>query len=557
MNLPFQYQELLWLLLLLPIIICIYIYAKYKKTLVFKKMGDKDLVKELTANYNPTSFPKKFLLLFFALALLLMSIANLRTKKGFEKISRNGIDVMIAIDVSKSMLAKDIQPNRLERAKQLLNKLIDKLSNDRIGIVVFAGKAYLQMPLTADHSAAKMYLAAATPETIPAQGTVIGDALKMCFASFNTKEKKYKAVVLISDGEDHDENAIKIAEQMAKEGVVINTVGIGSPQGAPIFDEVTNEEKKDNAGNTVITKLNEQALSDIASKGNGNYVLYANTDATVSALYNNLSSLDKHSVSDDSLVNYKSWFQYLLVAALLFLIVELFISEIKKPSAGKLKTSISLFLLFFSFAGFAQKEKEQLYQGNEAYKKNDFENAVKKYNEVLQKNETNATAQFNLGNALYKSDKKDDAVNAYDKAFSTLTKPTEKSNALYNKAVVLQNNKKLEDCIATYKNALKLDANNEDARQNLQLALKKQQQQKQQEQKDKKDKKQNKDEKKDKDQQNKEDKKEDDQPKPRPSNISKKDAEQKLQALAQKEKELQDKLHKVNAAAPNKLEKDQ
>ena len=215
----FQYIQLLWILFLIPVLVGVYFYARRKKQLAFKKIGDEALVKELTASYNRSSFWKKFVLVITAMTLILVSIANLRSNEGDQKISRNGIDVMIALDVSKSMLAKDIQPNRLERAKQLLNRLIDKMSNDRIGIVVFAGKAYLQMPLTADHSAAKMYLSAATPETVPTQGTVIADALKMCFASFNAKEKKYKAVILISDGEDHDENALKIAEQMAGEGV--------------------------------------------------------------------------------------------------------------------------------------------------------------------------------------------------------------------------------------------------------------------------------------------------------------------------------------------------
>ncbi len=543
MTFPFEYKNLLWFLFLLPIIVAIYFYALYKKKKAFKNIGDEALVKELTAHYATSSFHKKFFLVFFAMALLLVSLANLRTKVGAEKISKNGIDVMIAIDVSKSMLAKDIQPNRLERAKQLLNKLIDKLSNDRIGIVVFAGKAYLQMPLTADHSATKMYLNAATPETVPTQGTVIGDALKMCFASFNAKEKKYKAVVLISDGEDHDENALNIAEQMAKEGVVINTVGIGSPQGSTIIDETTNEEKKDNQGNTVITKLNEQALVDIAAKGNGQYQLYTNSDAVVAALYKELSTLDRRNVTDDSMANYKSWFQYLLGISLLFLMVELFISEVKRNGIKKIKVAATLLFLCFSFSALAQKENEVIKKGNDAYKKADYPTAVKNYEAATKKNEKNITAQYNLGNALYKSDKKEAAVQAYEKAEIIATKPVEKSNASYNKAVVFQNNKKLEECINAYKNALKQDPTNEDARHNLQIALKKQQQEKQKDKQDKKD-----------DKKDKQDKK--DEPKPQPSNISKKDAEQKLQALLQKEKELQDKLHKVNAASPNRPEKD-
>jgi tetratricopeptide (TPR) repeat protein len=551
MKLPFQYGYFLSLLLLIPILIAVYFYAKHKKQQVFKKLGDEHLVKELTAGYNEKSFPIKFALVTTAFALLILSIANLRTSAGADKVTRNGIDVMIAIDVSKSMLAQDVKPSRLDRAKQLLGRLIDKLSNDRIGIVVFAGRAYLQMPLTADHSAAKMYLNAASPETVPYQGTVIAEALKACNNSFNATEKKYKSVIVISDGEDHDDNAIKMAEKMAGEGVVINTVGIGSPQGTTIIDELTNVEKKDNEGNTVITKLNEQALSEIAIKGNGNYQLFSNTDEVANNLYKQLSLLDGRAVKDDSLINYKSWFQYLLVLALLLLIVELFISEIKRSRSSKMKIVAVLFFMLFSDSTFAQAENSAIKKGNEAYTKSDFETAITQYGNALQKNASNSTAQFNLGNALYKSDKKDEASNAYDKAAATLTKPVEKSNALYNKGVALQTNKKLQESIAAYKAALKLDPTNADARHNLQLALKQQQQQKQKEKEDKEKKKDKepKDDKKDKD------KKEEEQPKQNKSNMSQKDAEQKLQALLQKEKDLQDKMHKVNAAS-NKADKD-
>lgn len=545
MTTQFQYIYLLWLLLLLPLVAAIYFYAKHKKQQTFKKLGDAALVNELTAHYNTTSFFKKFLLVWLALALLIVSIANLRSPSGAQQVNRNGIDVMIALDVSKSMLAQDVKPNRLDRAKQLLSKLIDQLSNDRIGIVVFAGKAYLQMPLTADHAATKMYLSAATPETIPTQGTVIGDALKMCYASFNSKEKKYKAVILITDGEDHDENAVSIAEQMSNEGVVINTVGIGSPDGAPIFDPTTNDNKKDNEGNIVITKLNEVALADIAKKGNGNYTFFTNTDAAVSSIYNQLATLDTKAVKDESLINYKSWFQYLLGIALVLLIIEMMVSELKSKKQMTLKPLLLLVFMSSHFITIAQAPVEAIKKGNDAYKTNDFATAINQYNIATQKDDKNAIAQFNLGNALYKSDKKEDALNAYDKASSYLTKPVEKSNALYNKGVVLQNDKKLEDCIRAYKTALFADPNNVDARHNLQLALKKQKEQQQQQEKDKKDQ-QNKDNKNNKD----------NQPQQQKSNLSQKDAEQKLQALQQKEKELQDKLHKVNVAAPNKPEKD-
>lgn len=544
--LQFQHILLLGALILVPVIAGMYFYARAKKKKAIKNIGDPQLVGQLMKQYNSKSFVQKFLLATIAMAALVIALANLRTPSGAEKVNRAGIDVMIALDVSKSMLAQDVSPSRLERAKQMLSRLIDKLGNDRIGIVIFAGKAYLQMPITGDLSAAKMYLGSADTESVPTQGTVIGDALKMCNASFNSKEKKYKAVVLVSDGEDHDEAADEIARQMSSDGVVIYTVGIGSAAGSPIIDESTGEMKKDAQGNTVISKLNEAALQSIAKNGNGGYMLYNNTESVASTIASQLATMDQRAVKDDSLTNYESYYQWFLALALILLLIELFISEMKTIQRKKIKPVATILALMAGFSAGAQSDKAIIKQGNEAYGKKDYPAAATEYNKVLQKNPDNTTAQYNLGNALYKSEKKEEAIGAYDKSISKLSKPVEKSNAYYNKGVVLQNDNKLPECIDAYKNALKLDPGNEDARQNLQKALKKQKEQQQQQQKDKKE--EEKEENKNKQQQQ--------EPKPKPSRITKKDAEEKLKALMQKEKNLQDKLHKVNANAPNKPEKD-
>jgi Ca-activated chloride channel family protein len=545
----FQYILLLSLLGMVPIMAFLYWRSAKKKQRQIKLIGDPELVNQLLGNYEPKAFLQKFLLLCTAMALLVLAIANLRLATGSEKVSRNGIDVMIAIDVSKSMLAQDVQPTRLDRAKQVLGRLIDKLNNDRVGIVIFAGKSYLQMPLTADHSAAKMYLSAASTEAVPTQGTVIGDALKMCYASFNNKEKKYKAVVLISDGEDHDENAVETAEQMASDGVVINTIGIGSPTGAPIPDQATGQMKTDAEGNTIVSRLNEAALSEIARKGNGTYQLYTNTESVVAKISEELATMDQRNVTDDSLVNYKSFFQWFLLATLIVLLLEQFISEMKK-APRKIKIALATTLLMVSFSTYAQTEKTEIKAGNDAYKKSNFPVAEQSYNNALKKNPANATAQFNLGNALYKADKKEAAIAAYEKSITQLKKPIEKSNAWYNKGVVEQNDQKLPECIASYKEALKLDPANEDARQNLQKAL---QQQKKEEEKKKEEKK--KENEKDNDNQNKQNQQQQ-EPKPQQSKLTKKEAEEKLKALLQQEKNLQNKLRKVNVQSPNKPEKD-
>ncbi|MEO6668184.1 MAG: VWA domain-containing protein [Ferruginibacter sp.] len=541
----FQYIQFLLVLLIIPLLVVIFIFAVARKKSIRKKIGDPLLVKQLTAGYNSTAFFAKFSLIILAFGLLVVVLANLRTAASEQKISRDGIDVMIALDVSKSMLAQDIKPTRLERAKQVLSRLVDKLDNDRIGIVVFAGRSYLQMPLTGDHAAAKMYLSAATIESVPTQGTVIADALRTCNSSFNAKEKKYKAVVLISDGEDHDAKAVKTAEAMAASGIVIYTIGIGSAQGAPLIDETTNEVKLDNEGNTVISKLNEAELKMIAQKGNGQYLFFNNTEAVVSSISSQLGSMDQRTITDDSLINYESYFQYFLAAAFLLLLVELFISERKKVNKtyAKLKPVLSISLIFISTISIAQQnEKALIKKGNEAYRKKDYVKAGNEYTNALAKNPLNPIAQFNLGNALYKTDKKEEAIQAYEKAVKKLDLPVEKANAYYNKGVVLQNDKQLAACIEAYKAALKLAPDNEDARQNLQKALQQQKQQQQKQQTKKQE------------QQQKQQQKQ--EPKPQPSKLTKEDAENKLKALSQQEKNLQDKLHKVNAVSVNKPEKD-
>ena len=350
--LRFQNIEYLIPLSALPVLAALYFLVLRWKKRTITKIGDERLVKEMIKNHSPRRFAVKFILVAVAFASAVFALANLRMPGSSEKVSRNGIDVMIALDVSKSMLAQDIKPSRLDRAKQLLGKLIDKLDNDRIGIVVFAGRAYLQMPLTGDHGAAKMYLSAASPDVVPTQGTVIGDALNMCYNSFNSKEKKYKSVLLISDGEDHDEGALKLASQMANEGIVINTIGIGSPEGSTIVDQSTGEIKKDNNGNIVITKLNEAELRDIASKGNGIYQLFTGTDEVVSKLEAQLGSMDQRKVTVDSLVNYKNFFQWFLLLALLALVIESLLSEREKTGESSFvpaakKAALFLGILFF------------------------------------------------------------------------------------------------------------------------------------------------------------------------------------------------------------------
>jgi Ca-activated chloride channel family protein len=256
-------------------------------------------------------------------------MANLRARGAAENFTRQGVDVMIVLDVSKSMLARDIKPSRLDKAKQFLYKLVDKLQSDRVGLILFAGRAYMQMPLTPDHSAAKMYISEAGPEVVPTQGTVFADALEMANNSFNRNEHKYKAVVLVSDGEDHDPEGLKTAKQLADDGVMVNTVGIGSPDGSIIVDPTTNEPKRDEKGNIVISKLNEAELQGISNATNGIYIRLDNLEDATITLSQRLDGMEKRALTESEFINYKNYFPWFIGAALLLLIIELFITERK------------------------------------------------------------------------------------------------------------------------------------------------------------------------------------------------------------------------------------
>ena len=546
----FQYIEYLIALVALPVMILFYfLVIKWKKNTA-NKIGDPSLVKELTAQYSSKKFLTKFILFIFAFALCAFAVAGLVKPDGTQKIIRKGTDIMIALDVSKSMLAQDIKPSRLERAKQVISTIIDNSPDDRIGLVIFAGRAYLQMPMTIDHTAAKMYLASASPDDVPTQGTVISQALKMCYAAFNPKEKTYKSVLLISDGEDHDEDAIKVTKQLAEQGIMVNTIGIGSPQGAPIMDPATGQYKTDSKGQMVITKLNQEELSNIAKAGNGIYQLYSNTDEVAGNIKKRLSRIGQATtLSGNSFASFKQYFQYILAAAFILLLVEFFVSEKRKT---KIKNAVAvLFFMIISNASFSQNAKSAIINGNKAYKENNFTTAEKEYRDALKGSQKNEIADYNLGNALYRNNNAAEAAKSYDNAIQNANNNAIKQQAFYNKGVAYQKDKKLPECIIAYKNALILNPNDEDARQNLERALKEQKQQQQQNKKDNKDKKQQpKDQKKNNQQQNNE-------PKPQPSKISKQDAEEKLKSLLENEKALQDKLHKMRgAAAPDSPEKD-
>lgn len=545
----FQHAEYLFVLLALPVILIAFMYVLRWKKRTAEKIGDPQLVQMQTPEYSPLRFRMKNLLVILAFVLCAFAVAGLVTPDETQRITRKGTDLMIALDVSKSMLATDIKPNRLERAKQLITKVVEQMPDEKVGLVVFAGRAYLQMPLTVDHSAAKMFISAVNTNDVPVQGTVISNALTMSVAAFNPQDKSYKSILLISDGEDHDRGASAVARDLAKQGVMVNTIGIGSPSGAPIPDEITGQYKIDKNGNTVISKLNEQALKSISDATGGIYQLYNDPDIIVKNLRNQLSGIETTTLtSDSSYLSFKQYFWYFLLAAFVLLCIEMVLSEKRRHV---LRPVLLVFLLLggLTKAG-AQSANQEIHEGNQYFNQQDYGQAEARYQSALDKSPENSIASFNLGNAQFRKNDLEGAIRSYDRSIEHTQDNSVKQKAFYNKGVAYQTADKLPECIIAYKNALLLDPADEAARQNLQRALKRQEEQQQQNQSGNN---QNKDNKKDQNQQQKQQQSE---RQPAPSAISKKDAEEKLKALADKEKDLQNRLQKMKGASSAQPEKD-
>lgn len=337
--LRFAHPFALYLLLAIPVFVLFFVMVVQRRKKMLKSLGDWSLLQRLMPEYSSSRSTTKFILLMVAWALLVVGLAGPQIGSKLEKIKRKGIDVVFALDVSNSMMAQDITPSRLDRSKQAISRLLDKMDNDRVGLVIFAGKAYVQMPVTSDYAAAKLFLEGINPGMIPTQGTAIGQAIERsasCFAD----GKQSKAIIVITDGENHEDDAVEAAKRAAAQGIKVFTVGMGSPDGAPIpmyNGTMQIGYKTDQQGQTIITKLDDRLLSDVAIAGNGMYVRASNSQSGVKEVFDKLNSLEKTEYDSRFFSDYEDRFQYMLFVALIVLLVELFLVERKSRLAGKIK----------------------------------------------------------------------------------------------------------------------------------------------------------------------------------------------------------------------------
>lgn len=332
--LRFAHQIFLQFFWLIPLLIVFYVMAFRWKKQALARFGNLELIKKLTQSISRHRQLGKVALIILSVVFMILAVARPQIGTKLEEVKREGVDILVAIDVSLSMKAEDIKPNRLEKAKHMVSNIIDLLQGDRIGLIAFAGDAFVQCPLTLDYGAAKMFLDIMDSDLLPTPGTAIGAAILKAVQTFDERERKHKVLILITDGEDHEGEPLKAAEIAEKEGVVIYTVGIGSVQGVPIpiYDQFGRNigYKKDRDNQVVTSKLDEVTLEKIALQTGGKYYRASGGESELKKIYEEISKMEKKELASLKFSQYEDRFQYVLIFSIILLTAEVFISERRK-----------------------------------------------------------------------------------------------------------------------------------------------------------------------------------------------------------------------------------
>ena len=328
----FANPDILYLLLLLPLIVALYLYSNHRRRQNIRKYGDPSLLKELMPTISKYRPDVKFWLMFSALALIVVMLARPQFGSKMETVKRSGVETVIALDISNSMLAEDVTPSRLEKAKKLISRLIDTFNNDKVGLNVFAGEAFTQLPITSDYISAKMFLESINPSLISTQGTDIGAAIRLAMKSFTPNDGVGRAIIVITDGENHEGGAIEAAQEAAEKNMQVFILGIGSPEGSPIpVERGSNDFRRDGKGDIIVTKLNEQMCQEIAKAGNGVYIRVDHSNSAEKVLNEEIAKLAKSDVESQIFTEFDEQFQALAWLILILLIIEMLILERKNP----------------------------------------------------------------------------------------------------------------------------------------------------------------------------------------------------------------------------------
>lgn len=567
----------LWFLFAIPALAAVFVFLHYWGRAKLRRMVSASLMPQLAPDVSPGKRAWKQSFFLGALACMILAAANPQVGTRLEEVKREGIDLFVALDVSLSMKSEDIKPNRLEKAKRDISALLHRLSGDRVGLIVFAGDAFVQFPLTSDYSAADLFLSAVDVDAVPVPGTVIGSAIELALKSFEHDLPTKKAIVVVTDGENTEGDLMAAVEDAKKANVRVYTIGMGTPDGAPI--PIYNAQgqqvdyKRDESGNIVLTKLDEPELQQIAAATGGTYHRGTSAGNEVEDVYKQLESIGKTEFGAREVSGYESRYQYPLALAVVLLLLEVLLSERRGRLMMILKrllptaASLSILVLMSFSVARSQTVRSHVAEGNKVYEKGKYNDAEVAYKKALEKNPRSHVAQFDLGDALYKQQRYEEAMRRYNMAASESKAVDGKALSYYNLGNSLFKANKLPESIEAYKRALSLNPNDDDTRYNLQMALDrlKQKQQNKNQQKNQKnqqnqDQKQNQNQQQQQQQQNQQQKnqqaKQDQTRQTQMKNaMPKEEADRILEALRNTEKQVQKELRKRPAAKVH-VEKD-
>lgn len=327
----FAYPNALFLYLLLAVVLVVYFYTGHKRRSSLRKYGSPELLGAMMPEVSAHRPQLKFWLTFIALCFMVLLLARPQFGTKMETVKRQGIETVIALDISNSMLAEDVAPNRLEKSKNIISKLVDGFEDDKVGLIVFAGDAFIQLPITSDFISAKMFLESINPGLITRQGTNIKAAIDMGTRSFTPREGVGKAIIIITDGENHEGGAVEAAKAAAEKGMMVYVMGVGSPDGAPIPGERAGDFRRDKEGNVIVTKLNEQMCKEIAAAGNGVYIRIDNTNNAQRILQKEIDKLAKADVETTFYSEYNEQFSVMAWIAFILLLLEMLLMVKKNP----------------------------------------------------------------------------------------------------------------------------------------------------------------------------------------------------------------------------------
>jgi Ca-activated chloride channel family protein len=484
--LRFEHPEYLWFLLSIPLLAAgLFFINMLQKKQLRRFVGD-TLISQLAPEASFAMHIMKQVLILLALACLILTIANPQIGTRLEEVKREGIDLFVTLDVSMSMKSEDIRPSRLEKAKRDMSELLRKLSGDRVGMIVFAGDAFVQFPLTADYSAADLFLSAIDVDAVPVPGTMIGSAIEVSLKSFSKDAPTQKAIVVVSDGENTEGDVLGAVEEAKKAGVRIYCVGMGTPEGGPIpiYNQNGNriDYKHDQSGSIVLSKLDETMLQQIAATTGGTYHRATSGGNEIDDIFNELALLEKVEFGTKKLTGFETRYQYPLAFAILFLIVEVMLSERRGKLFARLKkflpiSATAVILMMFSVNATAQTVRSHVSKGNSVYNKGRYIDAEVEYKKALEKDPKSKEAQFNLGNSYYKQQRFDEAMREHGNVGVAMKSAEEQAETYYNIGNSLYCTNKFQEAVEAYKKSLRLNPNDEDARYNLQMAREKLKQQ--------------------------------------------------------------------------------